>query len=981
MRIGHKLILGTLVLVSLIWVVGFYAVETSREALQTAIEVSSAKLAAEAMDEVDRSIHNSIQEWRAHLTSDLVHRTMKASNEWFAKLQDAQGYIDQQDRDWREAANDETTPLMVELLDNELSASLRWKLAVLEEYLGYKVYGEVFVTNAYGANVAQTGRTSDYRQDDEVWWQRAREEELYVGDVKFDDSAGVYSVEACLRIDDTDGEFLGVAKAVLDIEAVVSTLRTRTQTPTYRQNRAGHYRLALLTSDKRMIYSSETDFAGLEPNSKDFSVLQPSSQDRVQIYRRSCSENGELWGACAFSKGWDEYKGLGWMLAVESEAEHVLAPVTSLRNETVTIAVVVGVVGLIFGIGFSISLSKRVSTLSKAAAEIGKGNLGHRIKVKTRDELGMLAVAFNRMAEGRERAEMVVRDSEEKFRTLYETSSDAVMLLDETGFFDSNKATLRIFGCTNLQEFCSKHPADLSPTTQPGGVDSMTLAKERIATALEKGSNRFDWMHKRTDGTVFPAEVLLNAMELGGRKVLQAVVRDITERKRAEERVREQTVLLKRKNQELEAQRQQLCAQQHNLLAANRDLDEARIAAETANAAKSEFLANMSHEIRTPMTAILGFTDILLEEGDLDKAPPERLEAAETIKRNGDYLIRIIDDILSLSKIEAGKMMTERAACSPNQLVNDVVSLMKARSDAEGLSLDVEYIGLLPEIIHTDPTRLRQILVNLIGNAVKFTEIGSVRLIIRFVRDHDEPLMQFDVADTGIGMTEEHVAKLFQPFTQADTSTTREYGGTGLGLTISKRFAELLGGDVIVVETQEGVGTRFRATVATGPLDGVRMIEAPTSVADVRAEAAKATGSTDERDLRDCRILVAEDNPTNRVLVVGMLKKAGVQVTAVENGKLAADAALAARDEGKPFDVILMDIQMPVMGGYEATGLLRRNGYNAPIIALTAYAMEGDREKCIVAGCDEYITKPIDRKKLIETIQAHLQPTAVSDPT
>ncbi|MCH7701995.1 MAG: CHASE3 domain-containing protein [Planctomycetes bacterium] len=416
-------------------------------------------------------------------------------------------------------------------------------------------------------------------------------------------------------------------------------------------------------------------------------------------------------------------------------------------------------------------------------------------------------------------------------------------------------------------------------------------------------------------------------------------------------------------------------------------------AADSANQAKSEFLANMSHEIRTPMTAIVGFAENLL---DADQSESEKLNCVHTIRRNGEYLLDLINDILDLSKIEAGKMTIERRDCQPCRIVAEVASLMRVRADAKMLPFNIEYIGAIPETIQCDPTRLRQILINLIGNAIKFTEVGAVRLLTRFVEgprgqgakgpsDVDKPpsaphessdrrtlgpSLQFDVMDTGRGMTEEQTAKLFHPFMQADASTTRQFGGTGLGLTISKRFARLLGGDLTLAQTEMGVGTTFRTTVATGSLDGVKMLEDPmvaTVVADTENTVAPATPS----DLQGLRILLAEDGPDNQQLIRFVLKRAGADVTVEENGKLALDAALAARDKGNPFDVILMDMQMPVMDGYDATRQLRLKGYTAPIIALTAHAMASDRKRCIDAGCDDYATKPIDRKRLIETVARH----------
>ena len=399
--------------------------------------------------------------------------------------------------------------------------------------------------------------------------------------------------------------------------------------------------------------------------------------------------------------------------------------------------------------------------------------------------------------------------------------------------------------------------------------------------------------------------------------------------------------------------------------------------AAAANRSKSEFLANMSHEIRTPMTAILGFADVLLEQGDLEQAPPERIEAAKTIRRNGEYLLRIINDILDLSKVEAGKMSVRRVPCEPCKIIAEVVSLVRVKAEDKRLVFGIEYIGAAPETIRTDPTRLRQILINLIGNAIKFTEAGGVRLITRLVDGAHEPVMQFDVVDTGLGMTREQVARLFRPFTQADASTTRQFGGTGLGLTISKRFAEMLGGDVTVVDSQRGIGTRFRATVTTGLLDGVRMIEDPMSATAVAADATEACECAAPTSLQGSHVLLAEDGLDNQRLIGHVLTKAGTEVTIVENGELAVDAALAAHNEGRPFDVILMDMQMPVMDGYRAVGLLRQGGYTGVIIALTAHAMGGDREKCIQAGCDAYASKPINLKGMIEMIHKHIHAGAV----
>ncbi len=413
------------------------------------------------------------------------------------------------------------------------------------------------------------------------------------------------------------------------------------------------------------------------------------------------------------------------------------------------------------------------------------------------------------------------------------------------------------------------------------------------------------------------------------------------------------------------------------LAAANRTLEReiaerkaAEEAAQTASRIKSEFLANMSHEIRTPMTAILGFADSLAEPG---LAEADRQDAIATIRRNGEHLLQILNDILDLSKIEASRLEVERIACSPCQVIEDVVSLMRTRAEAKALTLRAEYASEMPASIHTDPTRLRQILLNLVGNAVKFTAAGEVRILARLVgaADPDGARLQIDVIDTGMGMTAEQVSRLFEPFTQGDASTTRSFGGTGLGLAISRRLARMLGGD-IAVESAPGRGSTFRLTVATGPLAAVPMIRRPQeATGDVkpRPDDGPACGP---RKRISARVLLAEDGPDNQRLISAILRRAGAEVTVVENGQVAVDAALAAQGEGRPFDIILMDMQMPVLDGYAAAGRLRRAGYAGTIIALTAHAMSDDCRKCLDAGCDDYIAKPIDRAAFLETVSKHL---------
>jgi signal transduction histidine kinase/CheY-like chemotaxis protein len=444
---------------------------------------------------------------------------------------------------------------------------------------------------------------------------------------------------------------------------------------------------------------------------------------------------------------------------------------------------------------------------------------------------------------------------------------------------------------------------------------------------------------------------------------------------RAEKARHEAESLLERKSLELYEANQSLQRE--------RDLLERRVEERTreliaANLAKSQFLANMSHEIRTPMTAILGFADLLFDEAQAAGATVTQRSYITTVKRHGEHLLTLIDDILDISKIEAGKMTIESIRCAPQFLLKEVESLLSVRARARGITLAIEQEGALPKTILSDPTRLRQILMNLIGNAIKFTDTGGVRVIARLLNPQ-MPALAFDVIDTGIGMSPAQQQALFQSFAQADGTTTRRFGGTGLGLAISKKLAQLLGGDVCILNSSPGTGTTFRLTVATGSLENIPLRSGAVDVASSRADAnpaAPRNGNGMTTLPKGCHVLLVEDGLDNQRLIVHHLDKAGATVEVAENGKLATDRILKPACDAPRIDVILMDMQMPIMDGYEATRLLRQRGFARPIIALTAHAMEGDRQRCLDAGCDEYATKPIDKSALFATIARCLMQAA-----
>jgi signal transduction histidine kinase/ActR/RegA family two-component response regulator len=399
------------------------------------------------------------------------------------------------------------------------------------------------------------------------------------------------------------------------------------------------------------------------------------------------------------------------------------------------------------------------------------------------------------------------------------------------------------------------------------------------------------------------------------------------------------------------------------LESANENFKRMTLAAEAANLAKSTFLANMSHEIRTPLTAILGFTE-MVHQDRLQLPEKELDESLSIIRRNGDHLLSLINDILDLSKIEADELTLESLPVSPRDLIDQVVSLIRLRAEAKRLRIVHEVSSDVPAAVLSDPTRLRQILLNLASNAVKFTETGEVRLRGRCMADGQcQPAtLSFDVTDTGIGVTPTQIDNLFQPFVQADTSTTRKFGGTGLGLTISRRLARLLGGD-LTLESQIGYGSTFTLTV-------------PAVACAPQVDAGEVNANTcDVLPLAGYHLLLVEDGLDNQRLIRLILEKAGAEVTLVENGKQAVDQ-FSTDGCGGIFDLILMDMQMPVMDGLTATRHIRDRGFHNPIIALTANAMSEDRALCFEAGCDDFVTKPIERDRFLRRLANALQPIA-----
>ncbi|MFO1064899.1 MAG: response regulator [Pirellulales bacterium] len=401
------------------------------------------------------------------------------------------------------------------------------------------------------------------------------------------------------------------------------------------------------------------------------------------------------------------------------------------------------------------------------------------------------------------------------------------------------------------------------------------------------------------------------------------------------------------------------------LVLSEKEAREAKLRAEDASRTKSMFLTSMSHELRTPLTAVLGLAELLLD----DPAACDAKQMLEMIQANGQHLAELLNDILDLAKIEAGHSDITLVPCEPLRIINELCTLLRFRAADDGIDLRLHFRGPLPQQATTDAIRLRQIIMNLLTNAIKFTRGGSIDVFVSFDAAPDPPELCIAVTDTGIGIAPEDLAVIFQPFVQvAEKSAHRS--GVGLGLAISRSLARALGGD-LCVESKLGVGSTFKLTVAAHHSDHI----VETTPAEIERETQKPRPRLDRvaTDWSNRRILVAEDTRANQFLIRRMLETTGASLKFVDNGERAVEEALRGDDSCAPYDLILMDMQMPVLSGYDAASAIRAAGRSVPIIALTAAAMQGDRERCLSAGCNSYLSKPISREDLLRMIAAALE--------
>lgn len=534
-----------------------------------------------------------------------------------------------------------------------------------------------------------------------------------------------------------------------------------------------------------------------------------------------------------------------------------------------------------------------------------------------------------------------------RYQTLFETNSEGIVIMGNNGFIGCNHAALELFGYPDEAHFVIQRAEDLGSDPQPDGRPASEVVAEATATAFAQGHAYMDWEARRADGSLFPAEIALHAMRFEGEPTLQAIVRDLTLQKEAEKALH------------------------------------AAHAAELATATlKTQFIANISHEIRTPMNGVLGMADLLQRQ----PLTPEQASYVRAINDSAQTLLGVLNDLLDFSKLAAGRMTIEQVAFDLPALISSVSQLPRHRAETAGLQFHLDQPDTLPRWVTGDPLRLRQILTNLLDNALKFTRQGSVSLEVRQPDQDDPHHLLFSVLDTGIGIPDDARTQIFEAFIQADGSVSRQFGGTGLGLTICRELAERMGGRLWVDEPAAD------NPVLTGSCFHL----------DIRLEAALPS-DIPEHDHHDAplarfngaRILVAEDHPVNQLLIREMLSQLGAIPTVANDGKAAfaayhdaATQALTKPTFETPFDLILMDYQMPVWDGLRATREIRaleaRNGWaRCPILALTAATLSDktQAEDWRNAGMDGYLGKPITSARLAAALADWLSPETLSDPT
>ena len=800
MKLAHKLILGMLIPALVIGLVGMYVLNIGQASMRTVINDTSAAYVSAIMDEIDRAMHSRIIGWQAYANGQDIQEYLVDANRAFEDLGDPESIIDSRDASWRAVAGDKKTPFMKRLLQHRMSRLLRGLRNRLNQGFGQTIYPEIFITNRYGAIVAQTNRTPDYRQSDETWWQQAMENGIYVGHVAFDKSARIYATDVAFRIDDEAGDALGVMKVVISLAEVQSIIDQRSND----ERLVNRFNFMLFDGDRQTIYTDMHDTPAHDNGAAYFMDVDiPSDAVVVTAERKDQGTGEDLLSAYAVSQPHGDLPGLGWILLHEYHAADIYRPIYNLQRKFFLIALATTLLAIFIGGGTAYSMSRRVNRLVRATKQFGEGRYVHSIDEKGKDELAVLGQSFN-----------------------------------EAG---------------------------------------------------------------------------------------RLVLKEFSKRKQIEAELRK-----------------------------SKDM------AEQANRAKSAFLANMSHELRTPMNAIIGYSEMLQEEAE-DLGQQDMIPDLERINAAGKHLLSLINDILDLSKIEAGRMDLYLERFDLSATLDEIVSTVSPLIEKNANTLDIDVPGDLGAV-RADLTKLRQALFNLLSNAAKFTHNGEITLVAKREHRPAGDWISLSVRDTGIGIAADKIQILFEEFRQADDSTTRNFGGTGLGLAITRRFCEMMGGN-ISVDSHPGEGSTFtiHLPAEVNALEAARA----TSKQDSDPGADEITPVSGQSSPDAHTILVIDDDASTCDMLRRTFEKAGYNVVVATRAEEGLKQARAC----KP-DAITLDVMMPGMDGWSLLRTLKADAelMHIPVIMLS---MVNDKGMGYSLGAAEYLTKPVDRNRLLPLLEKY----------
>lgn len=921
MKLAHKMLLGFLTVVFLIWIVGYFATNFSKKALEQAYIENAEVLIIELMDKVDRHIHGNISIFQEYSKDLILQKTILESNEYFDRLDNIQAFIDIKNREWTSVPKKEITPFMQNIQKNDLSDELREKTEFHEDKHSHVVFAEVFVTNKYGANIAQTGKTTDYRQNDEEWWQTSKREGLFVGDVAYEESAEVYSVNIGIRVDDKNGNFIGVIKAVLNFNEVIHALKSIESGGSLKKPKATE--ILLVNNAGRLLYSNKEGKKIFEDVSD---VFEPDHFKDKQSGFFLNKKNGEVLYVHAHSRGFLDFKGLDWNLVIGHKTDELFASVAGLRQRILVISLIVTMLAISISLLISYSVSKNIHKLKEAASKIGRGDLDSDIDIDSKDEIGQLAGAFRKMAQDlkastvkrdelakeiqeREKMQDLIVQAKMEWEETFDSINDVILIIDKDfNIIQANKAAEKILGLSLSDILGQKyykiyhgteHPIEMCPACQSlktGSASAVEFFKPEINKYLKVNAfPRFDKNNKIIG--------------------LVHIARDITAQKKVEE-------------------------------------EQKQLQSQLRHAQKLESIGTLAggiaHDFNNILNVIIGFGTII--EMNMKEDDPLRPHLKEIFTAS-ERATHLTQSLLAFSR----KQIIKIEPININEVVIGVKKML-ARIIGEDIELVITQKDKDP-IVTADYGQIEQVLMNLATNAKDVMSDGgrlTVKTLIVELDDrhkksygYGEPgrYALLSVTDTGAGMDEETREKIFEPF-----YTTKEIGkGTGLGLSIVYGIVKQHNG-YIDVDSEPGKGSTFKIYLPlTEP--GVEKTE--------KIVLPPPAGGTET-------ILVAEDEAQVRKLVKEVLEGAGYTVIEAEDGKDAVNKFMENKDK---IQMLMLDVIMPHKNGKEVYEEIKKINPAIKSIFTSGYTADIVHKKGIFDKKFNYISKPVAPSDLLRKIR------------